>query len=464
MLHAGLSQGECPSKGRGRVVVDKVVEPTRRFRLPGRAPVRLPLIADHICHLLLLLLLILLLCTSCQAPSNRPSIPPPFSRSSPADAARSYKIGALLPLSGPMAPFGQEALHGIQLAMDQQNRETGQGGATLVVRDTATGGNTSLQDRLSALLDEPSLMALIGPLVSQQVEAVAKVVDDAKIPLITPAATLSHVRQLSPYLFSVALPYPLQAEQLAAYVMGRLGYRRFGVIHPDNNYGRQLAHFFTEEVRRQGGEVIHVESYREDQTDFAKQITRLKSAYWKRVRQDRRPNRGQESGNHTEKRTQSALPRRSLDAVYLPGAFRHVILIAAQLRFHEMKVQLLGSNAWHTADLTHFPDRSIQGGIFVDSFFAESRTPAVRKFVEAYRAGYHVEPSMFAAQAYEATQVVLEGLTKGITSGKKLRAYLEQTDSLPTLQGPTSFSRDGILNRKLFVLQVGEKGQLISLQ
>jgi len=461
MLHACLSQLGYPSKDCGRVAADEVVEPARQVTLPGRKPGRLPLSDDRSCHFLIL---ILLLCTSCHAPSNQPTIPPPPSRSSPADAARSYKIGALLPLSGPMAPFGQEVLHGIQLAMDQQNHDTGQGGGTLVVRDTAVGGNTSLQDRLSALLDEPRLMALIGPLVSQQVEAVAKVVDDAKVPLITPTATLAHVRQLSPYLFSAALPYPVQAEQLAAYVMGRLGYRRFGVIHPDNSYGRQLAHFFIEEVRRQGGEVIHVESYREDQTDFAKQITRLKSAYWKRVQEDRRPNREKESGNHTDKKVQRALPRRSLDAIYLPGAFRHAILIATQLRFHEMKVQLLGSNAWHTTDLAHFPDRSIEGGIFVDSFFAESRTRAVREFVEAYRARYHAEPSMFAAQAYEATQVVLEGVRNSITSGKKLRAYLEQTDSLPTLQGPTSFSRDGVLNRKLFVLQVGEKGQLIPLR
>lgn len=50
------------------------------------------------------------------------------------------------------------------------------------------------------------------------------------------------------------------------------------------------------------------------------------------------------------------------------------------------------------------------------------------------------------------------------TSGKKLRVYLEQANSLPSFQGPTSFNRDGILNRKLFMLEVGQKGHLIPLQ
>jgi ABC-type branched-subunit amino acid transport system substrate-binding protein len=361
-----------------------------------------------------------------------------------------------------MAAYGQEALHGIQLAMDQQNRDTGQAGITLVVRDT--GGGIPIQDRLSALLDEPRLVAVIGPLVSQQLEAVAKVVDDAKVPLITPSATLSNLRQFSPYVFSTASTYPLQAEQITAYAMGPLRYRRFGVIHPENGYGRQLAHFFIEEVRRQGGEVIHVESYQEDETDFAKQITRLKSAYWKRVQQDRQLNRKKESGNYTDKKKPNARFPRSLDAIYVPGAFRHAILIAAQLRFHDMKVPLLGSNAWHSADLAHFSDKSIQGSIFVDSFFAESRIAAVREFMEAYQARYHAEPSMFAAQAYEAAQVVLMGIRGGATSGKKLRAYLEEARSLPTLLGPTSFNRHGVLNRKLFALQVGQNGQVIPLQ
>lgn len=458
MLRSYPSQLFSHSQGPGLAHADEAFKPARLFRLPSRKFVRVPLFAIRLSYLLI----VLLLGVSCQAPSKQQSTPPLLSRPSHADTARSYRIGALLALSGPMAAYGQEALHGIQLAIDQQNRDTGQAGITLVVRDT--GGGIPIQDRLSALLDEPRLVAVIGPLVSQQVEAVAKVVDDAKVPLITPSATLSNLRQFSPYVFSTASTYPLQAEQITAYAMGPLRYRRFGVIHPENGYGRQLAYFFIEDVRRQGGEVIHVESYQEDETDFAKQITRLKSAYWKRVQQDRQLNQKKDSGNYTDKKKQNARFHRSLDAIYVPGAFRHAILIAAQLRFHDMKVPLLGSNAWHSADLAHFSDKSIQGSIFVDSFFAESRIPAVREFVEAYQARYHAEPSMFAAQAYEAAQVVLMGIRGGATSGKKLRAYLEEARSLPTLLGPASFNRHGVLNRKLFVLQVGQNGQVIPLQ
>lgn len=462
MLRFCSSQRFSHSQGPGHANVDEVVEPACLFRLPRRKRVRVPLIAGRLCYLLI----VLLLGTSCQAPSSQrpgpPAAPPSLTRPSHADAVPSYRIGALLPLSGPMAAYGQEVLHGIQLAIDRQNHDSGQVAIKLVVRDAGVG--TPIQVPLSALLDEPRLLAVIGPLVSQQVEAAAKVVDDARIPLITPSATLSNVRQLSPYAFSTALTYPLQAEQIAAYAMGQLGYRRFGVIHPENGYGRQLAHLFIEEVQRQGGDVIDVESYEEHETDFAKQITRLKSAYWRRIQQDRHTKAGKEPSHHTDKRGQDTRSRRSLDAIYLPGAFRHAMLIAAQLRFQDMKVRLLGSNAWHSEDLGHFSDKSIQGGIFVDSFFAESRTPAVREFVEAYRARYHAEPSMFAAQAYEAAQIVLEGTRKGITSGKKLRTFLEQADSLPTLQGAASFNRNGVLNRKLCVLQVSQNGQLSPMQ
>lgn len=462
MLRSCSSQTFSHSQGPAHAKADEVLESSRLFGLPPRRQRQMSLVISRFCSLLI----VLLLGTSCQAPSSQnpgpPAAPPSLTRPSHVDAVPSYRIGALLPLSGPMAAYGQEVLHGIQLAIDRQNRNAGQAAIKLAVRDMGAG--IPIQVPLSALLDEPRLLAVIGPLVSHQVEAAAKVVDAAKIPLITPSATLPNVRQLSPYVFSTALTYPLQAEQIAAYAMGQFGYRRFGVIHPENGYGRQLAHLFIEEVRRQGGEVIHVESYQEDETDFAKQITRLKSAYWRRIQQDRHTKAGKEPSPHTDKRGQDPRSRRSLDAIYLPGAFRQAMAIAAQLRFHDVKVRLLGSNAWHSEDLAHFSDKSIQGGIFVDSFCAESSTLAVREFVAAYRARYHAEPSMFAAQAYEAVQVVLEGVRTGLTSGKKLRAFLDQGNSLPTLQGPTSFNPNGVLNRKLCVVQVGQNGQLSPMQ
>lgn len=416
----------------------------------------------RLCSLLILLLLI----TSCQAPSIQtpgpPVSPPSLSRPSQAGAAPLYRIGALLPQSGPMAPYGQEVLHGIQLAIDRYNRDAGITAVQLVLQDTAIG-TSPIEKQLSALLRDSHPLAVIGPLVSPQVEAAATVADDEKIPLITPSATLSNVRQLSPYVFSTALTYPMQAEQIADHAVRRFGCRRFAVMHPDNGYGRQLAHYFIEEVKRQGGEVITVESYREDETDFAKEIARVKAASWRRIQQDRQTNLGSQPGNRQDQKGQHAVSRRGLDAIYLPGTFRHAVLIAAQLRFHDLKVRLLGSNAWHTSDLAHFPDKSIQGGIFVDSFFAQSPVPAVREFVEAYRTRYHGEPSIFAAQAYEAVQLIFNGIAAGATSGKKLRAFWERADSLPTLLGHASFNSTGVLNRRLFVLQMSRDGQAIPL-
>ncbi|MDF0673878.1 MAG: penicillin-binding protein activator [Nitrospira sp.] len=401
------------------------------------------------------LLTLLLLITSCQAPSSQkqgPSVSP---------TVPLFRIGALLPLSGPMAPHGQEVLRGIQLAIDRHNRETGKVVVQLALHDTAHGA-TPIEKQLSALLHDSHPLAVIGPLLSLQVEAVAKVADDEKVPLITPIATLPNVRQLSPYVFSTALTYRLQAEQLAAYAMGRLGYRRFAVMHPDNSYGRQLAHFFVEEAKRQGGEVIDVESYQEQETDFAKQIARLKSAYWRRIQQDRQTNRGKASDSRQDGKGQHTLSsHRSLDAIYLPGSFLQAVLIATQLRFHDLKVRLLGSSAWHSSDLAHFPDKAIQGGLFVDSFFAESQAPSARKFVEAYRQRFGTESTPFAAQAYEAAEVILTGIRGGAASGKQLRAYLEQADALPSFLGPTSFDRHGVLARKLLVFQVGQNGQLL---
>ena len=406
-------------------------------------------------------LIVLFVAAACQAPSSQkpgpPVSPPLLSRPAQPDVVPSYRIGALLPLTGPMATYGQECFRGIELAVDRWNREGGTV-VRLVVRDTRS--DRAVQQPLNALLDESRLSGVIGPLVSQQLEEAARLVEGAHLPLITPAATRCDVRQLSPYAFSTALTYPLQAEGIAAYAMGRLGYRRFAVIHPGTGYGRQLAQSFAEEVRRRGGEVVDVESYQEEEQDFTSLVTRLKVAVRRRLQEDSPTHERRPSGASAAQKKHGTPSRRGLDAIYLPGAFRQAALIAAQLRFQDVKVRLLGSSAWHSSDVANFPERSLLGGIFVDSFFAESKAPAVRAFVEAYRFRYHAEPTPFAAQAYEATELLLAGIRAVGTSGKRLRAFLEQADALPTLLGPASFNAKGVLNRRLVLLQVGEKGAL----
>ena len=135
----------------------------------------------------------------------------------------------------------------------------------------------------------------------------------------------------------------------------------------------------------------------------------------------------------------------------------HLALIAAQLAFYDMNVPILGGNSWHNPELFRWAKRDLDGSIFVDGFFPNSPDPSIQMFVQRYRSQFQKEPSLFAFQAYDAATMVMETFRQGAQSGQDVWDQLVRRSDLPALSGFASFSSAGILNRRLYLLQVNNK-------
>ena len=367
-----------------------------------------------------------------------------------------HVIAAVLPLSGKLQAFGTEALHGIEIAVDKARDHLGMNAIGLQVVDSETD-KMALRLELGDLLNERRPLAVIGPLLSRDLPLVAGLADQTMTPFVTPSANMSDVRHLGDYLFSTAMTQPLQARRLADYAIGQAGYHRFCILYPDTPYGHELAALFSNEVKQRGGELIAMESYKESDADFSQPIRRLKEADLKKY--------GQTETVKTTKNGKNIvriLYTPGFDAVFLPGDFNHVAMIAPQLTFYDVKVPLLGTNTWNAPNLTKLADRSIDGGTFVDAFFLDSPDQNIREFVDRYRRKYQTDPSPFAAQAYDATRIIIEAIRRGATTGRAVRDQLMEMQEFPTLTGPASFGAGGALNRRLYVIHV-KNGRLVQL-
>ena len=356
-----------------------------------------------------------------------------------------YVIAAVLPTSGRMSQFAAECLNGIRLALDKGREALGLTSVGLMVKDSNVTDKEQLRSDWADLLSEYRPLAVIGPLLSRHLPVAAAVADDAETPFITPSATLPDVRQLGAFTFSTAVTYPQQARRLADYAVGRLGYKRFCILHPEAGYGQELARLFSQEVRQRGGEIIAIESFGERDTDFGPQLKRLKAEDLKRY--------GTTLETESSKGAKLLVYTPGFDAIFVPANYSQAILIAPQLLFHDIKVQVLGSNGWNSPDLLRLGDRSLEGSVFVDGFFQGSPDPDLRDFVERYKRRFQTSPSLFAAQAYDATRAVLEAIRKGATTGKAVREHLLKQEA-SSLGGPAAFGPAGTLERRLFLIQV----------
>src|SRR5437667_12542698 len=315
-----------------------------------------------------------------------------------------YRIGALLPLSGELSTYGTDVLNGIQIAFDQTNAAIPQLAVGLVVKDTE-GDAKVLDSELQDLLREYQPIAVIGPLLSREVKVVAAAADANEVVFITPTATLADVQRLGQYLFNTAVNSRALVRDLAVYATGPLGWKRFCILAPRDQYGAEMTQAFAEEIRRLGGEIIAADTYGPDDNDFGLPIKRIKEADLKRYGKiESAPAPVQKKG---AKETKIYVP--GFDAIFLPGEAQQVDLIAGQIRFYAAKVGLLGTNGMNTPDLLHVDARAVEEAIFADSFFMDSPDPGVRNFVEQYRKRFQQQPTAFAAQAYEATRLVLDG-------------------------------------------------------
>ncbi len=366
-----------------------------------------------------------------------------------------YILAALLPTSGRLSSFGAEALNGIRLALDKGKEAMGLGSIGLVVKDSAALEKTAFKSELADLVAEYRPLAVIGPMLSRELQAAAAIAEDTDTPFLTPAATLPDVRKLGPSLFSTTLTYQQQARRLADYAVARMGYRRFCILHPENPYGQELARLFSQEVKQRGGEIIAVESYAESDTDFGPQIKRLKAEDLKK--------HGTAATSKTSKGATMITYTPGFDAVFLPGSYAQVALIAPQLLFYDVKVPFLGSSGWGNQELLRLAERSVEGSVFVDGLFPDSPDPVMHDFVERYRRRYQANPTLFAAQAYDATRLVLEAIKRGASSGKGVREILLKQQDLPTLAGPASFGPTGTLERRAVLVEV-KHGKFVQLE
>jgi len=362
--------------------------------------------------------------------------------------AHPHILAAALPFSGPMKTYGTDSLNGIRLALDIAKEQWGLTSIGLVVKDTATL-IAPLRVEMQQLLDEFQPLAVVGPLLSREIQGLGRLPDQYATPFITPSSTLLNVRQFGSFWFSTAMTSSVQAKRLVEYAVLQLGYHRFCIIYPQTAYGRELGDMFAKEVLHSGGEIIASESYSEDQTDIGEQLRRLKEkdlAQYGTTKKEK-TRTGEERTVYTP----------GFDAVFVPGQPVHLALIAAQLAFYDMNVPILGGNSWHNPELFRWAKRDLDGSVFVDGFFPNSPDPNIQMFVGRYRSQFHKEPSLFAFQAYDAATMVMETIRQGAQSGQNVWDQLVRRSDLPALSGFASFSSSGILNRRLYLLQIHEK-------
>ena len=385
------------------------------------------------------------------------------------------EVGIVLPLTGKLAATGQKVLQGIQLAYNLLP-EPSRNHIFLNVKDSS--GSSDIESVLSELARNPKTVAVIGPLLSDEIRKSIKVADLFKLNIFSPTASSAGIVETSSYIFRNALTRKIQAQFLAEYSINTLNLRRFVILYPMEPFGEELKDEFLKAVEGFGGEIIGVSSYDRSQNDFKKQILELggiadddlyritrKQIIENKVINDfsdsallSRPKVEMEhwSGDKIENLKVSL--ELGYDALFIPGIYDKVGLIIPQLAFYNIeKISLLGTNGWNSPELIKMGGKFLKSIYFVDGFYTDSKQIRVRRFVEQFKNNYGEIPSNFSAHAYDAAGIIFKSINSGASNRLELRESLIKVKNYPGVTGKTSLLESGDSEKNIFALTVRKK-------
>jgi ABC-type branched-subunit amino acid transport system substrate-binding protein len=359
-----------------------------------------------------------------------------------------YYLGVLVPQTGPASFYGDRVLKGIQLAVLAYNTQNMADRVELVVKDTESSPETPPDKAVTGLaeLAAKGVVAVIGPLLTKEVEAVAPSLAKLQVPLFSPTAPGVGLPGLSPWIFRNVLTNAAQAAAAAQYGL-RQNLKKFVIFAPDDAYGRDLTRVFTQELARKA-ELLATINYPPETNDFGPYIRKL-------IEIDLRSQRIPIPDDDKERKKLFQAYAPTFDALYLPGYAEKVGLLIPQLVFYNIAGKaIIGSNNWHTPDLIERAGRHAEGAVIVDGFYPESQDPAVKAVVDAYRSAYQDEPDNLSAQAYDAAAMVLSLLAAKKDTPAAIKEGLLNLRDFPGISGSTSFMGSGESQKKPFLIMI----------
>ena len=170
-----------------------------------------------------------------------------------AEAQKPIKIGFPMILSGPGALFGEPALQGAQMYVEEINAKGGVLGRKLelVPRDTKGDANEAVRVSRELILKE-NVDFLVGTLTSAEGPAVSVVAKENKIVFIAPIPKTDQLTapdKLHPYIFRVASNTTIEGRS-AAEIVAKWPVTKVATISPDYAYGQDVTKQFVEHLKK----------------------------------------------------------------------------------------------------------------------------------------------------------------------------------------------------------------------
>lgn len=340
------------------------------------------------------------------------------------------RFGVILSLTGPAAPYGQDNLRGVQLAQEVINERGGIIGkkVELDIQDSAgdPAQAVSLAQRFAA---NPNVRAILGPTRTGSTVAVAKLLPNLRIPMMSVGSTgdwQSAGGEFNEWTFRSTRVDTYLIEPLLRVARDRFNAKSIAIFYTANDdWSVSTLKVYEKVAGNLGLQIVAKESQTTGDADRSAQLTKIKVA--------------------------------SPDVLIINTLSSDAPTIADQARRIGIQARFLGTAGFTNPSTWELAGPGVLDGTLVaENFYPESPRLAVREFVDKYRKKYGGDPPPYSAYAYDGLMLLTEAVKKASNPNdrRSVRDALGSISGFEGVLGTLTYHGKGDAEKVPLILEI----------
>ncbi|MBL8146162.1 MAG: branched-chain amino acid ABC transporter substrate-binding protein [Anaerolineae bacterium] len=328
------------------------------------------------------------------------------------------KIASQSPLSGPQSVLGIAIRNGVELAIEQNSQALNDLGFTVEFvpyddQATAEVGVANAQQ----IVADPAILGLTGHLNSGVAIPSSEVYNENNLVMVSPANTNPLITDRGyPTVNRICGRDDLQGPTGAVIAANDLGVTSVYILHDTTAYGQGLADYFRAEAATLGLTELGFEGTAEA-ANFDGIIQPILAL--------------------------------NPDLVFFGGIYSQTGVFISQARAAGYTGLFMGGDGFDSSEFAELAGDAGVGTYYTTVAGPASVYPNAAQFIEDYNEAFGEDPQPFAAQAYDSTVIILNGIAAaateagGLPTREAVAAAVRATENYEGLTGTITFDDNG---------------------
>lgn len=342
--------------------------------------------------------------------------------------SNNIKLGVIMPLTGPVAEPGTNALNGVKIAVDRFNEENNGKTIDLIIEDSKSSPKDGVSS-IQKLVNIDKVKIIIGDLMSSVFLAIAPIAESNKITMISPGASNPEVKNAGNYIFRNYPSDDYDGEVMAKYIYNKLNKKTTVIIFVNNDYGNGVAGRFEQVFSSIGGQTLEKISYQEGQTDFKTIVTKTKNI--------------------------------NPEMIYIVGNPNENGQLTNEIKVQNLKIPLSGNLSFENESFLKIAKGSFDSIVYSSPYFNLEKTDDYTQFfLKSYEQKYSKKPDIAAALGYDVAMILIQALKNVNYNVDKINDELYKIKNFEGVTGTTSFDEFGDVKKSIFIKSINSTGEV----